>query len=109
MSNDLLHDLAAGAWPGAVIALWMAHTAVKSAGPTGAAALALRAWSGIWAILIFAVAVLIATGSLRLRYRAMGVRAEALPARTRIAVTKHIVFVVVLVAATVAAFVLFSS
>jgi putative copper export protein len=106
VTNDVLHDLAAGAWPGAVAALWIVRSGSTSALRPEALALALKSWSGLFAVLVVALAVLIATGAGRLSYRGLGVRPAVLASRARTALIKHGVFVTVLVAATVWAFML---
>jgi putative copper export protein len=94
--NDIVHDLAAGAWPGAVIALWLARNGAKSTLTPDALALAVRAWSGVLLIMLAALVALVVTGGVRLGY--------VLESRTRTAQIKHVVFVTVFILATVAAF-----
>ena len=104
---DVLHDLAAGAWPGAVVALAIARSGVgKYELPSQTLATMLQAWSGIWVILLLALATSAATGGARLHYRALGVRPDQLHARTRTALIKHAAFATTIVGATIAAAVL---
>jgi hypothetical protein len=104
---DILHDLAAGAWPGAVAALALARAGAEryALGPEQTARM-LDAWSGIWPILFLSLATLAATGGARLHYRALGIRPDGLPVRTRAALIKHAAFAVTILGVTVAAFIL---
>lgn len=101
--NDLVHDLAAGAWPGAVTALWLLRKGAKSALPPDAFATTLPGWSAVLLIMLAALAVLVVTGIVRVNYRSLGVPPDLLRARTRAAVIKHVVFSLVFIFATVAA------
>jgi hypothetical protein len=104
-ANDVVHDLASACWPGAVLGLAVFRMGMVryQLGPKEVAAV-LGSWTGIWAILFIAVAVNVATGIPRLRYKAMGLRPEKVAVRARSAVWKHVGFVSVLVASTVWAF-----
>ena len=102
--NDVVHDLAAGAWPGAVMALWIARSVARGSVPSDVYAVVQRAWSGIPLIMIVALAVLVATGGVRLYYRGFGLPGELLKARGRAALIKHAVFTTVFLVATVIGF-----
>ena len=102
--NDVLHDLAAGTWPGAVFALWILRSGARGALTPEALALTLKTWSGIYLILAIALATLVATGAGRLTYRGYGVKPALLASRGRTALIKHACFATVIVLVTVAAF-----
>jgi putative copper export protein len=102
--NDLLHDVAAGVSPGAVLALWLVRAGAKEALPSEMFATTMRTWSWILLILFAALVVSVVTGSVRLNYRTLGVSPDALEAKGRAALAKHAVFAVVFVASAVAAF-----
>jgi putative copper export protein len=108
ITNDSLHDLAAGAWPGAVIALWIAHVGAANYAAAGAAVPSPRAWLGIYAILVGVLVVQAATGLVRLRLRTLRMRDEAAapPKSSSVVLAKHAVFAVVLIVATIGAVVL---
>jgi len=93
--NDFFHDLAAGFFPGAVVAAWLVQ---RQAGP-GRVGLVPQAVGGIWMLLVVGLAVSVGTGIFRLRYHLNHVKPELVKARNDTAFTKHVAFVVVLVAA----------
>ena len=105
-ANAVVHDLAAGLWPGAVLALWIAHAGAADFAPAGTTAPIRVAWSGIYAILFLELAIQVVTGLIRLRHRGLGVSTEALAAKNSVAQAKHVAFAAVLLAATVGAVVL---
>jgi hypothetical protein len=93
--NDLLHDIAAGLFPGAVIAAWIVRGAIDALDP-GRGAIVTRASGGLWMLMLLGLAVSTATGVLRLRYWQLNVRSGFLETKKQMAATKHIVFVFVL-------------
>ena len=101
--NDILHDLSAGAWPGAVAAAWLVRSGARGALSAAAFADLQQAWSAVFLIMAVALAVLVVTGIVRLRYRSLGIPPDLLAARTRAALIKHAVFVTVFLLAIVAA------
>lgn len=101
VANDLLHDLSAGLFPGAVIAAWLLRAGVDRVDP-GRGAVVAEASEGLWLILAFALSLLIATGIMRLRYWRLNVRSGFLESKRHMAVTKHVVFVTVQLLAAVA-------
>ena len=101
---DILHDLTAGIWPGAVIALWLARTRTEETLPPDDFAELLSSWSVVLLVMLAALAVLVATGLVRANYRALGTTSDWLKRRTRSALIKHAVFVTVYVVAAVFAF-----
>ena len=102
--NDLLHDLAAGAWPGTVFALWMVRRGVASALGAQAASDLARTWTWILTVMVVALVVQVATGGARLFYWKAPVAADLVQTKGRIAGAKHAVFALVFVVAAVAAF-----
>jgi len=104
-ANDVVHDLASACWPGAVLALAVLRMGIVryQLSPKQLAAV-LGAWTGVWAILFIAVAVNVATGIPRLRYKSMGMRPEKVAPRARNAIWKHVAFASILVLCTVWAF-----
>lgn len=100
---DVIHDLAAGAWPGATAALWLARDRARELGPEVLEA-TVQAWSPVAWVMIVSLAVLVATGFLRIDYVGAGLPEEARSARSRTAAYKHVVFVALFIAATVVAF-----
>lgn len=104
IANDLLHDLAAGAWPGAVAALWLAQRRADL--PVDVAPEVARSWSSIFWVMVVALAILVITGLIRTNYRANGLPPEVAQARGSTAVVKHVFFVGVFAAATAVAIVI---
>lgn len=94
--NDFFHDLAAGFFPGAATAAWVVHA---NARPTGGNPLTPQAVGAIWMILVVGLIVSAGTGVLRLRYHSDHVKPELVKSRNDSAFTKHVAFVIVLVAA----------
>lgn len=103
IANDIVHDLAAGTWPGAAIALWLVRDRADRVLPPDTAALSLRAWSAAFLVMFGALATSIVTGIVRARYRTYGLTTPIIRSRTRAALIKHAVFVMVLILATVLA------
>jgi putative copper export protein len=104
IANDSIHDLAAGAWPGAVMALWFALDATRRTFQRDTFTVVLHAASSVWIVWFLALLLLVATGAARVNYRTRGLTAEIAEARTRAALWKHLIFVTVFVVATVAAY-----
>ncbi len=103
---DLLHDLAAGAWPGAVVALWMIRNGARTTLAPDVFATVARTWSSVLLILLWALVVQVATGVIRLNYWSLAISPDAVKSRSRAAQIKHVFFALVYTAATVAAFTL---
>lgn len=106
IANDIAHDLASGAFPGAVIAAWLIR---RSAAATGspdavrAASAALGGASGaLWLVLFLGLTVSVATGLLRLRYWKLNVRTGFLETKSETAAVKHSAFVLLLLASAAA-------
>ena len=102
--NDLLHDVTAGVFPGAVLALWLVRKGAAATLSPDAVATMVRSWSWIVLLLFVVIVVFVVTGSMRVSYRTRNISAEALQAQGRSAMIKHAVFVLVFVYATVVAF-----
>lgn len=98
---EVLHDLAAGAWPGAVLAFWLARDRVIGLDPEALDA-TVSAWSSVFWIMGVSALLLLVTGLVRASYR-IGTPSAVLEARTRTPLIKHAVFVSVFVYATVVA------
>jgi len=94
---DYVHDISAGLFPGSVLGVWVVERGLKMAG-VGALSVG-RAADGLWLVLIFALALLVVTGSIRLRYWKLSVRASAVESKARAAAIKHSVFVLTQLAA----------
>lgn len=103
-TNDILHDLAAGAWPGTVFALWMVRRAATTTLGAQAASDLARTWTWILTVMFVALVVQVATGGARLFYWRGPIAADLVQTKGRIAGAKHAVFVAVFVGAAVAAF-----
>jgi hypothetical protein len=102
--NDLAHDVTAGVVPGAVLALWLVRNGAKASLGPEALATMVRGWSWIVLVLFVAVVIFVVTGSIRVTYRTLNIRKEALEAQGRSALIKHAVFVPLFVYAAVVAF-----
>lgn len=100
---DVLHDLAAGAWPGATAALWLARNRAAELGPDVLVS-TVEAWSPVAWVMIVSLATLVATGFMRIDYLGAGMPEELRSARSRTAAYKHVAFVAVFIASTVVAF-----
>jgi putative copper export protein len=102
--NDSLHDLAAGVGPGAVIGLWLVRDGARATLEPPVFAGLTQTWASILIVLFLALTVLVLTGALRLTYRTIGVKPEALASRGRAALIKHALFVSIFIVATAAVF-----
>jgi heme/copper-type cytochrome/quinol oxidase subunit 2 len=102
--NDLLHDLAAGVGPGAVLALWLARGgALKVLDPAAVLDMT-RSWTWVLLILFVALVVLVVTGAVRLSYHNVTTRPEKEAERGRAALIKHVVFAAIFVGSAIVAF-----
>lgn len=102
-ANDFVHDLSAGAFPGAVIGTLLLKSRLAVASPESIEFLG-RATSALWSVFFVAVALLIATGAFRLRYWRLNVRQGYLEKKSRTVWIKHLGFVAVMVASLVQLF-----
>lgn len=101
--TDIVHDVAAGIFPGAVIGAWLYERALGAAS-VGAGDPTAEATGPLLVLLLADLIVLVATGLVRLNHWQLNVRSGFLQTKAQMAVLKHIVFVVVLVLSAVALF-----
>jgi putative copper export protein len=102
--NDLVHDITAGVFPGAVLALWLVRNGARATlAPEAVSSLA-QSWSWIVLVLFVALVLFVVTGSIRVSYRLHNIRTEETAAQGRSALIKHVVFILVFVYAAVVAF-----
>lgn len=94
VANDIVHDLSAGAWPGAAASLWLIRS--HAVLPEGALSITLPALSSVYLIMFATLALLVVTGALRVNYRA-----SSSAGRTRVVLIKHAAFVAVFILAIV--------
>lgn len=97
IANDLLHDFAAGFFPGAVTAAWLIQRALEAADP-GRGAVVAHAAGALWLVMAAALTVSVVTGLVRLRYWRLNVRSGFLESKGQMAATKHILFALLLLA-----------
>ena len=100
---EFLHDIAAGAFPGAVLVAWMIRQRFAVQSPDMVLALEKASWS-LWPILFGALAAIVVTGAFRLGYWQLNVRAGFLEKKRRMVVAKHSAFVLLMVASIVMTF-----
>ena len=104
VTNDVVHDLAAGMWPGLVLGMWLVRRgAAQILGAEAVGQLA-RTWTWVLGVAVAVAAVQIATGAARLSYRYHGIPEEVRTERGKIALAKHAVFVTAAVGALWMAF-----
>jgi len=96
---DFFHVLAAGVFPGSVIAAWVIRLGIEAQGLGGAAIG--RASTGLWLLFFIGLVVSVGTGALRLRYWKLVVLPEALEAKAQMAAVKHSLFVLLLLSSAV--------
>jgi len=100
---DFFHVVAAGVFPGAVLAAWVIRRGVESQG-LGAAAVS-RASGALWLVFLLGLIVSVVTGSIRLRYWKSVVRPELLESRAQAAAVKHGLFVLLLLSSAIGLYV----
>lgn len=93
---DFAHDIAAGAFPGAVLAAWLIRRRVEGVSSEALGAVQ-QASMALWLVMFGALFVIVATGLVRLKYWRLNVRAGYLKTKTDMVVTKHIAFVMLFV------------
>jgi hypothetical protein len=104
--NDSLHVMGAGATPAAAVVLWIVRAGAQTKlEPVVFADLA-QSWAQVLVIPFLALVVLMATGFVRLGYRTVNCVPEAIAAKGRAAVAKHVVFVGLYAVSLAALFVL---
>ena len=95
---EVLHDIAAGAFPGAVLAAWMIRGRVDAMSPDAGAVVG-KASLSLWLILMGALFVVGVTGPIRLSYWRLNARAGSLEAKKRRVLIKHTAFVLLWIGA----------
>lgn len=100
MINNWLHDFASGTWAACILVIWLLRGRMPHVPQAASVALAGVGMLLFWLVL-GAVALIIVTGGIRLRYwRIQGVPDE-LPQRRRALLIKHVLYLVVYGAGTV--------
>jgi len=97
---DFVHDVSAGAFPGAVAGAYLISGRLTDS-PEAAEQFA-KASSALWIVFVVALALIVVTGALRLRYWRLNVRNGFLEAKTRTVWVKHAAFVVLMLGSAVA-------
>lgn len=100
---EFVHDMAAGAFPGAVLGAWTIRRAFESTSPEAVPRLEIAS-AGLWLILLGALFLIVATGSVRLTYWKRNVRPGFMESKKQLVLVKHAAFVLLLVASTALAF-----
>jgi len=103
---DALHSLAAGVGTGAVLSLWLVRGGARTVLDPLAFAGLTRSWTWILLILLLSLVVLVVTGAIRLGHLTAGVEPEAVNAKVRAALVKHLLFMSIFIGSAVAAFTL---
>ena len=93
---EFIHDIAAGAFPGAVWFAWMLSRRMESSAPEAVGAL-VRASSSLWLILIASLFAIAVTGAFRLAYWKLNVVSGGLERKKRLIWMKHTAFVLLYV------------
>ena len=94
---EFVHDIAAGAFPGAVLIAWMIRRQIAVTRPDAYADVG-QASLGLWVILLGVLFALVFTGLFRLGYWKLNVRPGGLESKRSLVVTKHALFVLALIA-----------
>lgn len=102
--NDLIHDLTAGIFPGAVLALWLVRNGARATMTPQALSDLAQSWSWIVLLMFIALAIFVITGSIRVSYRIRNTKPEAVASQGRVALIKHAFFVGIFVYSAVVAF-----
>lgn len=102
--NDILHDVAAGLVPGTALALWLVRGGATSVVDPSTLATLARGWTWFVLVLFVALAVLVATGGVRVVYWSSTIKPEDQTSRGRSALVKHALFVALVVYAAVVGF-----
>ncbi len=103
VSTDIAHDLSAGLWPGAALAVWFVSRRA-SVGLSAPDPVALRPLWAAFSVMLIALVLTVVTGIARVNFTGILSGSPATRGRLRVALVKHAVFVAVLVAATLLAF-----
>lgn len=102
-SMEYVHDVAAGAFPGAVLAAWLIRRSFSAETPDTLRLLE-KATVSLWLILLGSLVLLGATGVFRLGYWQLNIRQGFLEKKKRMVLVKHTAFVLTLVIAVVVMF-----
>jgi hypothetical protein len=94
--DEYLHDMAAGAFPGAVVAAWLIRRGMAGASADTILQLQ-KATTALWLVLGVCALVLIATGLGRLGYWHLNLRPEVVTTKRRMILIKHTAFVLTLI------------
>lgn len=100
---EFAHDIAAGAFPGAVLAAWLIRRHFETSMPAALRDLE-QATTSLWLVLLGTLAVLVLTGGYRLGVWQLNLRKESVDTKRRGIVIKHVAFVVLLIVSIVALF-----
>ena len=92
--NNFLHDMATGTWAACVLVICILRVQARGVPVEAARVLGNAAWAVFW-LMIGALAALMITGGLRLRYWRQERSAEELAAARPLVLIKHIVFLLV--------------
>lgn len=93
---EFIHDVATGAFPGAVWFAWMVKQRMETSAPEAVGALT-RSTSNLWVILIVCLFAIAATGAFRLVYWKLNVVSGGLERKKRLIWMKHTLFVLLYV------------
>lgn len=102
---EFVHDIAAGAFPGAVLAGWLIQRQFTTASPD-TIRLIKQASTSLWLILLASLVLLLATGAFRLGYWKLNIREGFLKTKQRMILVKHTAFVLLLIGSIVFMFTL---
>jgi hypothetical protein len=94
---EFVHDIAAGAFPGAVLAGWMIRMRFSAASPDVLLMLE-KASTSLWLIVFAALVLLGLTGAFRLGYWRLNVQVGYLEKKKRSVIVKHTAFVLLMLA-----------
>jgi hypothetical protein len=103
---DSVHVLGAGATPVSAVVLWMVRSRAQATLEPAVFSAMAHEWSIVLVVPFVALVALMATGFVRLGYRTAICVPEAVVAKGKAAVAKHVVFVALYVASVVVLFAL---
>ncbi len=92
--NNFLHDMATGTWAACVLVICILHTQARGVPVEAARVLGSAAWAIFW-LMIGALAALMITGGLRLRYWRQETPGAEHKDTRQLLLIKHIAFLVV--------------
>jgi putative copper export protein len=97
IANDIVHDLSAGLWPGAAVAVWLVRRGAEAGLTSATVNVSPIAYGAVFPVMVAALAALVVTGLVRLGYR--GVRGSP-KTLVRTVLIKHAAFSSVFILAT---------